>query len=47
MDQVLKHKLLNSYKDEMISFVKDHPECFEEVAELAISGDQPYAWRAA
>ena len=40
-------KLLNSYKDEMISFMHAHPEYFEEAIELAVSDKQPYAWRAA
>ena len=44
---VLEHKLLNSYKDEMISFMDTHPEFFEEAIELAVSNKQPYAWRSA
>ena len=40
-------KLLNSYKDEMISFIENHPGFFEEAIELAVSDKQPYAWRAA
>ena len=44
---VLEHKLLNSYKDEMISFMDTHPELFEEAIELAIADKQPYSWRAA
>lgn len=44
---VLKDKLISSYKDEMISFMGNHPEFFEEAIELAISDKQPYSWRAA
>ena len=44
---VLEDKLLNSYKDEMISFMDTHPEFFEEAIELAVSDKQPYAWRSA
>lgn len=40
-------KLLNSYKDEMISFMHAHPEYFEEAIELAIADKHPYSWRAA
>jgi hypothetical protein len=43
----LEDKLLNSYKDEMISFMENHPGFFEEAIELAVSDKQPYAWRAA
>jgi len=47
LESPLEHKLLNSYKDEMISFMDAHPEYFEEAIELAISDKQPYSWRAA
>ncbi len=47
MGTTLENKLLNSYKDEMISFMHAHPEYFEEAIQLAISDRQPYAWRAA
>jgi len=47
LESTLEHKLLNSYKDEMISFMDTHPEFFEEAIELAISDKQPYSWRAA
>lgn len=39
--------LTNSYKAEMISFLKSHPEYFEEGIRLAVSDKQPYSWRAA
>jgi hypothetical protein len=44
---VLEDKLLNSYKDEMISFMQSHPEYFEEAIQLAVADKQPYSWRAA
>ena len=47
MESTLEQKLLNSYKDEMISFMDTHPEFFEEAIELAIANKQPYSWRAA
>lgn len=47
MESTLEHKLLSSYKKEMISFMNDHPEYFEEAVELAVSDKQPYSWRAA
>ena len=47
MESPLEHKLLSSYKDEMISFMDAHPEFFEEAIELAIVDKQPFSWRAA
>jgi hypothetical protein len=47
MESALEHKLLNSYKKEMISFMNAHPEYFEEAVELAVSDKQPYSWRSA
>jgi len=47
MESTLEHKLINSYKDEMISFMDTHPEVFEEAIQLAISDKQHYSWRAA
>jgi hypothetical protein len=47
MDSQLKSKLLSSYKEEMVAFLKSHPEHFNEAIELAISDDQPFAWRSA
>lgn len=43
----LEHLLTNSHKSEMISFMKSHPENFNEAIKLAISDKQPYSWRAA
>ena len=47
MESALENKLLASYKAEMISFMEDHPEYFDEAIELAIGDKQPYSWRAA
>jgi len=47
LETTLESKLLNSYKDEMISFMENHPEYFEEAIGLAIADKQPYSWRAA
>jgi hypothetical protein len=47
VESTLENKLLNSYKKDMISFMKAHPEYFEEAIELAVANKQPYSWRAA
>ena len=47
METAFEHKLLSSYKKEMISYMAKHPEAFEEAIELAVSDNQPYSWRAA
>lgn len=47
MESVLEKKLMTSYKDEMISFLNSQPEYFEEAIKLAITDNQPYAWRSA
>ena len=47
MTSQLKSKLLSSYKEEMVAFLKSQPEYFNEALELAISDDQPFAWRSA
>ena len=47
METVFENKLINSYKNEIISFLKSHPEYFNEALELAISEKQPYSWRSA
>ena len=44
---VLEDKLLSTYKDEMISFMDNHPEFFEEAIKLAIADKRQYSWRAA
>jgi hypothetical protein len=47
MESKLKSKLISSYKEEMIAFLNSQPEYFNEAIELAISDDQPFAWRSA
>lgn len=47
MESQLKSKLLSFYKEEMVAFLKSQPEHFNEAIELAISDDQPFAWRSA
>jgi len=47
MKTQLKSKLLGSYKEEMVAFLKSQPEYFNEAIKLAISDDQPFAWRSA
>ena len=43
----LEYKLTNSYKGDLISYIKVHQDSFPELIELAISNKQPYSWRAA
>ena len=47
METALEYILTNSHKSEMISYLKSHPENFEEAIRLAISDKPPYSWRAA
>ena len=47
MESVLENKLMTLYKEEMISYLKSHPEHLDEAIQLAISDKQPYSWRAA
>ena len=47
MQTTLEKILVSSYKEEMIAFLKTHPEYFEEAIRLAISDKQPFAWRSA
>ena len=47
METKLEHILTHSYKEDMISYMKSHPEEFEEAIKLAIADKQPYSWRAA
>lgn len=47
METKLEHILTHSYKTDMISYLKSHPEDFEEAVKLAVSDKQPYSWRAA
>ncbi len=39
--------LLSSYKDGMIAYMNTHPEAYDEAAKLAVTDNQPYAWRSA
>lgn len=39
--------LLSFYKTDMISYLDNHPQEFEEAVLLAIADKQPYSWRSA
>ena len=43
----LEYILTHSYKTDMISYLKSHPDDFEEIIRLAIADKQPYSLRAA
>jgi len=43
----LEYALTNSYKDDLISYIKSHQIYFSELIKLSISDKQPYSWRAA
>ena len=47
METPLEHVLMAFNKKEMMAFLGDHPESFEEAMQLAIADKQPYSWRAA
>jgi hypothetical protein len=47
LESPLEYILTHSYKAEMISYLKAHPEAFNEAIKLALSDKQPYSWRAA
>ena len=47
METEFEHILTHSYKADLVSYMKSHPEDFEEAVHLAISDKQPYSWRAA
>ncbi|MFW6369883.1 MAG: hypothetical protein ACOC10_01605 [Bacteroidota bacterium] len=47
MASALENILLNSYKNEMVAFIKTHPQFVDEALELAITNKQPFSWRAA
>ena len=47
METPLEHILSNFYKQEMITYLAEHPEDFQEAIALAVSNKQPYSWRAA
>lgn len=43
----LEYTLTNSYKDDLISYIKSHQVDFPELIKLSTSDKQPYSWRAA
>jgi hypothetical protein len=43
----LEKVLMSFHKEEMIRYVANHPESFEELVQLAMVDKQPYSWRAA
>ena len=47
MNTPLERLLMEAYKEEMIPFMADHPEYFDEAVALALTDRQPLAWRAA
>ncbi len=47
MPSQLKNILISSHKEGMIALLKSRPEYFNEALDLAISDDQPFAWRSA
>jgi hypothetical protein len=47
METALENILINTTKDGMISYLRNHPEDFEHAVSLAVSGEQPFSWRAA
>lgn len=47
METALERILTTTYKNEMIAYLNNHPEYFEEAIKLALSDKQPFAWRAA
>lgn len=47
VESELEQKLISSYKKEMIPFLNNNPEFFEEAILLAIRYKQPFSWRSA
>jgi hypothetical protein len=47
METALKQVLTNNYKDQMIRWMDNHPEAFDEAIQLAVSDVPRYSWRAA
>ncbi len=43
----LEFAITNSYKDDLISYIKANQDEFQELIELSVSDKQPYSWRAA
>ena len=42
----LEHTLINSQKDDWISYIVSHQNDFPELVKLSVSDKQPYSWRA-
>lgn len=47
MKTELEKILTNSYKEQMVAYLKSHPEDFEEAVSLSLGDKPPYSWRAA
>ncbi|MCB0731684.1 MAG: hypothetical protein KDC88_11685 [Ignavibacteriae bacterium] len=47
MESALENILISGYKDDMISFLKNSPNYYDEAIQLALSDNQPFAWRSA
>lgn len=47
MERSIEQMLITHQKADTISFLKAHPDHFEEAITLAISDRQPHSWRAA
>lgn len=47
METSLEYILGNFHKPEMVNYLAEHPDDFQEAIALAISDKQPYSWRAA
>ena len=47
METPLEHILMNFSKQQMITWLENHPESFTEAIHLAIADKQPCSWRAA
>ena len=43
----LEEILIGCYKDKMAAYLNEHSEAFAEAMNLALSDNQPYAWRSA
>jgi len=47
METKLEYVLTHAHKAEMVSFIRAHPEYYEEAIDLTVADKQPYSWRAA
>ncbi len=47
MQSNLRTILLKRKKAEMVEFYQNHPDCFDEAIEMALSNEDPFCWRAA